>query len=216
MKALTVRQPWAQLLVTGIKHIETRPRRAPTSALGQRIAITASARAVERGHVGEWCIDRNRRDGAWMRRHTLDPSTRLPRGMVVGSGVLTASIPMHDNAQCPGPPGLGYPPHLCLNATSAEPDKRALHVTWLHDTARNVADQLPYGDFAPGRWAWLFDDVAPIEERCPACWGTGLVEPRPGDPDDLCERVYCYVCIGKGTSSPVPVRGQLGIWTWRP
>ena len=27
--------------------------------------------------------------------------------------------------------------------------------------AVNVTDQLPYGDFAPGRWAWMLTNVQP-------------------------------------------------------
>lgn len=35
-------QPWASLVVGGHKRIETRPRRTPTSMLGQRVAVHAN------------------------------------------------------------------------------------------------------------------------------------------------------------------------------
>ena len=49
MKALTVHQPWAQLLILGIKHIETRSWAPPEDLIGQRIAIYAG-----RSHDYQW------------------------------------------------------------------------------------------------------------------------------------------------------------------
>lgn len=57
MKALSIWQPWASLIMSGHKKIETRGWAAPYSILGQRIAIasTASNRPEQRraaeGHV---------------------------------------------------------------------------------------------------------------------------------------------------------------------
>jgi hypothetical protein len=31
-----------------------------------------------------------------------------------------------------------------------------------------ITDQLPYGDFTPGRYAWLLDDVEPVDPPIPA------------------------------------------------
>lgn len=93
MRALTIRQPWATLIALGVKTIETRSWRAPRSLIGQTIAIHAGKHQPEPGHVGEWCIDRNRRDGAWMRRHTLDPSQRLPLGAIVATATLADCRP---------------------------------------------------------------------------------------------------------------------------
>lgn len=51
MKALTVHQPWASLIVTGAKPYEFRGWRAPHSLIGQRIVIHASAREVFRAEA---------------------------------------------------------------------------------------------------------------------------------------------------------------------
>jgi hypothetical protein len=42
MKALTLWDPWASLIMIGVKRLETRPWRLPASMVGQRIAIHAS------------------------------------------------------------------------------------------------------------------------------------------------------------------------------
>lgn len=46
MKALTLWQPWASLVIAGCKPYEFRGWRAPRSIVGQRIVIHASARRV--------------------------------------------------------------------------------------------------------------------------------------------------------------------------
>lgn len=85
----------------------------------------------------------------------------------------------------------------------------------------DVSDQLPYGDFTAGRWAWLLDDVKPTTERCPACMGkvhpTGLL--RPGE--QAMGRTYgdlipCPQFFRAGTCPPIPAKGRQGLWTWAP
>jgi hypothetical protein len=38
----------------------------------------------------------------------------------------------------------------------------------------DVTDQLPYGDFAPGRWAWILEDIRPLPEPVPCRGAQGL------------------------------------------
>jgi hypothetical protein len=51
MKALTIWQPWASLIVAGAKPYEFRGWRPPRSIIGQRIAIHAGARPIRRDEV---------------------------------------------------------------------------------------------------------------------------------------------------------------------
>lgn len=51
MKALTLWQPWASLIIVGAKPIEWRHWRAPASMIGQRIVIHAATRPVEKVEV---------------------------------------------------------------------------------------------------------------------------------------------------------------------
>ncbi len=74
MKAISLTQPWATLVVSGRKTIETRSWRPPEAAIGQRIAIHA-AKAMGPGPeelAREW---------------GLDPD-ELPRGAVVGFATI--------------------------------------------------------------------------------------------------------------------------------
>lgn len=48
MKALTIYQPWASLIMVGAKPYEFRGWRPPASMIGQRIVIHASARKIDR------------------------------------------------------------------------------------------------------------------------------------------------------------------------
>lgn len=51
MKALTIWQPWASLIIAGAKPYEFRGGRAPRSLIGQRIVIHAAARKIDRDEV---------------------------------------------------------------------------------------------------------------------------------------------------------------------
>lgn len=51
MKAITIWQPWATLIVQGAKPYEFRRWKPPRSLIGQRIAIHAGARPIRRDEV---------------------------------------------------------------------------------------------------------------------------------------------------------------------
>lgn len=53
MKALTLWQPWASLIVAGAKPFEFRGWKAPRSAIGQRIVIHAAARPMRAAEICE-------------------------------------------------------------------------------------------------------------------------------------------------------------------
>jgi hypothetical protein len=79
----------------------------------------------------------------------------------------------------------------------------------------DVTDQLPFGDFTPGRYAWLLGDVKPTTERCPRCWGWGVIRAHPVvvlDDDVLVEGEACPVCDQAKVCAPVPMRGRRGLW----
>lgn len=113
MKALTVYQPWASLIVAGAKPYEFRgwnPREkggAYAALIGQRIVIHASARPIERGVVGgmwemqtlrapiakEMCLYRDKAlpvlDAAMaMTMKGADGSLGLPMSAGIGTAIL--------------------------------------------------------------------------------------------------------------------------------
>lgn len=53
MKALTIWQPWASLIAAGAKPYEWRGWCAPLSIVGQRIAIHAGARPVQKPEIAQ-------------------------------------------------------------------------------------------------------------------------------------------------------------------
>jgi hypothetical protein len=185
VRALSLWQPWASLVAEGIKTIETRSwgtrHRGP-------LAIHASKRTpVE---VGGWVPERMGRSSPWViRRAPGEPGDGLethpvPLGAVVATCVLLDVLPV---------------------APARGPDPLVDHVTWVEHTERlyiyrafdephttgsvlghhrawapqNITDQHPFGDFTPGRFAWVLADVEPLPEPVPARGHQGLWEWTP-------------------------------------
>ncbi len=98
--------------------------------------------------------------------------------------------------------GLWLTGFRCWPATSASRSR------WYGGSPERIEDQRPYGDFRPGRYAWLLADIKATTERCPACWGSGSY-PYP-------TRMVCQVCNAKLSCEPVPARGRQRLWEWSP
>ena len=64
MKALTIWQPWASLIIAGAKPYEFRGWKLPASMIGQRIVIHAAARKIDReeAHVLYRILQHRERD----------------------------------------------------------------------------------------------------------------------------------------------------------
>ena len=104
MLALSVRQPYAELILRGIKTIEFRSR--PTRVIGQRFYLYASRgggdwrKSAERAGAKAWSLDLAMPDGAgvppWMgemaRALRLFPG-ELPTGVIVGSAMIERVMP---------------------------------------------------------------------------------------------------------------------------
>ena len=117
MRALSIRQPYAELILRGIKRIEYRSR--PTRILGERFHIYASKkRAAGSGPVRQ-AQGRQRADegGIWSRELSVPelgvgalpwmlelaeaiklfgPDVQLPTGVIVGSAVIERVSPRED------------------------------------------------------------------------------------------------------------------------
>ncbi len=233
-RALTLWQPWASLIAIGAKTIETR---SWSTAYRGPLLIHAGASTAgidqlpgdcegseedgwRYGYVGDWqasyCYcsgDTGTRgeaemiyDGPDHRFDWIDDRLALPLGAVVASVVLADCVPI-------GPPfdreGIGDPYDCAVVQENGE-----MYVYRGLNPERGT-DQLPYGDFTPGRYAWLLDDMKPTIERCPRCWGTGALPTgavKPAGP-----HFYpCPNCAGEGVCDPVPARGHQGLWEWKP
>jgi hypothetical protein len=74
---------------------------------------------------------------------------------------------------------------------------------------QDISDQLPYGDWSPGRYALELVDAAPTTERCPQCWGNKWMLCG----ERLCEHCPpCPACQGRGRCDPIPAPGHTGWW----
>lgn len=240
MKALTLWQPWASLIAVGAKTIETRSW--PTKHRG-RIAIHAAQRSPEVMRLGPWfCTQRPAvevGDGVlpakWllcdMDPDDLEPHA-LPLGAIVATADLVGCVPI--NPQVGHEHEVYDPPDDHVYTTV---DGRALfrqRVIGDPSIPSNVmtidlTSQLPLGDWSPGRWAWLLDDVQSTGGRCPVCWGDGvdpecvatvhgdLGVPAVQEVVTAARRQFggpCPVCDGDGYCQPLPAKGKQGLWNW--
>lgn len=134
MKALTIRQPWAQLIALGVKRYETRSR--PTNVRG-RIAIHAG-RAMPRGTdlatAWNW-IDLDR-SFSLLRLRADTHWTPMPRGFVIATAELVDCIPTY---------ARGVPP-LEHDLGDWTPGRWA----WQLDDVQILAEPVP----AKGRQGW--------------------------------------------------------------
>jgi hypothetical protein len=193
-----VRQPM-------VKQFETRSWPCPPDLIGQRIAIHAAKREPRFEHVGSYTVCRQNLSGAYgitptKDRWDLDDWVRLPLGAVVGSAVVAACLPILSGDIARD----SYPPDALFVCTSGEHRELWRDSEWEVD----LSDQLRYGDFSPGRFAWVFTDAAPTTERCPWCGSDG------GAPEVATKA--CPICKGVGRCDPIPARGQARLWEWQP
>ncbi len=220
LPCLTLWQPWASLCVLpgeggrAVKWIETRSWPAPESLIGQRIGIHAAKRHPVVGPIGNWYAWAEGRH-AWRLYDDHGPDLHpLPLGALLGTVRLDACVPMVESgptdtaavAALRRDGGVVVAPHA-VAAAYYRPGigPRELSV--------DVTDQTPFGDFAPGRFAWLLSDPQPTTERCPACDGKGWITCVCHQ--DGCRRT-CPTCETAGRCDPIPARGRQKVWTWRP
>lgn len=218
MNTITLSQPWAALVTLGIKTVDTK---AWSTNYRGRLVIHAGKRQpdvemLEDGPAGVLFGESRPDDpvvAKWWRTERADYSpedrwslwtplhgiTPMPLGQIVATCELVDVVPM-------------------LAMTSRQPvsggwmrvGETTLGVNrgGSNDHFEFVTNQRPYGDFRPGRFAWLLADIKPTTERCPACWGSGSY-PYP-------LRRVCRVCHGKLSCEPIQVTGREPWWEWLP
>lgn len=167
MKALTIRQPWASLIAHGVKTIETR---SWSTKYRGPLAIHAGKAKPERSEEGcgvpvghDW-LPVEDFDGSWRLEHFARGCTGapydidMPLGAVVATCTLADVVPIVALSGC-----RDGSPHVCLPGDGALAHSR-LSQPWPDgETEHNVTDQLPFGDFTPGRYAWLLTDIVPCD-----------------------------------------------------
>ena len=226
MKALTLHQPWAQLIALGVKTIETRTK--PTKYRGELLIHAGAAEPPSGYQYGDYEVPGLQmfHNGGYvpkMVRLTDYTDIPLPLGAIVASCNLVDVVPIvGQDDDMPESACIEVSPTISLLWGSVTiVGKEDVYGPREEDTRlviAEVTDQLPYGDLTPGRFAWLLEDIQPTTERCPACWGTGVDQFHAEycDSDPCFHDWNCATCKGKGTCDPIPARGRQGLWEWTP
>lgn len=192
MKAIWLRQPYPTLIEIGAKQWETRGgppngpmrpdgvRGMPGLAIepGERIAVCAGAKAPTICQVGAYDVMPHASDGHvawggtalhpgdWYTYERPNPPGRvdeiavLPLGRVVCTAVVAEALPIvaetgeHDDEIYLTTNGFLY-----RQTVTGDP--------WVASNVQqtDISDQLPYGDWRPGRWAWRLTDAEPVQSR---------------------------------------------------
>ncbi len=191
MKVLTLHQPWASLVALGVKTIETRSW--STSYRGP-LAIHAGSRRPAVHH--HWnlndalppAIDLVAMSSYWEWTehqdfgHGGDYRWSGPLGAIVATCTLTDVIPMVHSGGEGAIRTLDIDPNGSLWIVEPEPDED--DDEYPRQDWRDVTDQLPYGDYRPGRFAWLLADITPLAEPVPFKGGQGLTREWAGTGSD--------------------------------
>lgn len=158
MKAITVLQPWASLIACGAKKIETR---SWATKYRGKIAIHAGA---------SWTMDRREMTYRDPFHTALWPNMTKQELMLNGYGrtkllPVGAVIAIADLVDCyyivyhPGT-DIDIAKHINIGAESMTNDKHD------HDFGKYIVpseQELSFGDWTPGRYAWILENVRQIE-----------------------------------------------------
>lgn len=152
MKAITIHQPYALLIIAGVKGSETRSWAPPDDLIGERIAIHASAQEVALPLEEADIAKADAPIRAILENGLADPGEDLPAGAVLGSARIAAvgTVTRHF------PKGEGQM-MAQLEIRDAEGGIRRGNVP---------IDGL--GDYEKGRSIWLLDDICRFEKPKPA------------------------------------------------
>lgn len=161
MKTITLHQPWASLVALGVKTIETR---SWSTTYRGPLAIHAAQRDPSVFEVGDFYVGREDIGAPWWLygEHGVWP---MPFGSVIATCELVDVIPMFvewgDYFERAPIGALGEGPMLYVG------DLPGLQIVTPIDThagrTEGVEEQRPYGDFAPGRFAWILEKIEPID-----------------------------------------------------
>lgn len=180
MKVLTIRQPYASLIALGVKTIETR---SWSTAYRGPLVFHAAARRPTMDIAGYSCHE-ERLDHLWWLQHPAAPGhahpdvSLLPLGAIVATCVVADVVPVFD-----GLSGQKPPRHYLMDCEHEGHLPHQEGGLWLFGPGRpnygmptRVQTERPFGDFAPGRFAWLLDNVQALDEPVPFKGAQGLTK----------------------------------------
>lgn len=199
VRGLTVRQPWASLIAMGVKTIETR---SFSTRYRGRVLIHAAAARISRYdpktypvRVGDWSAwRRGRQCDDELLSHTdgwldaRDSNWRpMPYGQVVAVADLVDCLPIIPRTW----PQTDPVPRPFLTVHSPEDHcyPRLLRFDQGVNYGQELNRELPYGDYTPGRFGWVLDNVRLVRAPLPAKGRLGLWKPSRQLVYDTCARL---------------------------
>ncbi len=178
MKAISLWQPWASLIACGAKPFETRSYAPPRALIGETIAIHA-AKKIDKSaaqFAEELCYGQHGHalgdelEASWGGDDCPDElmgifgHAAMPIGCVVATAVLDAAFEL-------GEPAI----------SSARPAANTLtRFTSRTMPACFTVRYDKFGDYSPGRWAWLLRDVRPLTPPARVKGAQGFFTLPPG------------------------------------
>lgn len=151
VKALTLTQPWATLVALGEKEIETRSWR--THYRGPLLIHASKALPKSWSFMREEHFINVLEPLVGLNDYGVPNIERLPRGEIVAHVMLADVVPMK----------VDVPPFYAPEGFAISPQEFA------------------FGNYGPGRWAWVLEDVSAMRRGYPAkgrqgLWNFPLVE----------------------------------------
>lgn len=141
MKAISLHQPWASLVMQGVKRLETRSWAPPASLVGERVLVHAAKR------LDRCVLERP------FSEVIRDPGRDAPIGVLLGSVLIEGAWEIEREAD------VG----LIVREYHRRHDGLGGHFE------EAIARELAFGDFELGRWAWGLG--APRRLNVPIPWG---------------------------------------------
>lgn len=132
MKALTIKQPWASLIVLGEKKIETRSWK--TSYRGP--ILIHAGKNIEKGMFEFYFIQ------DVFKKHQIKGDNELPVGSIIAKANLVGCLKMVKTT---------------IN------DVCFTEKVELENGEIVTCPELYFGDYEVGRYAWILEDIEPIE-----------------------------------------------------
>jgi hypothetical protein len=148
MKALTLTQPYATLVAIGAKRIETRSW--STRYRGPLAIHAGKGLGPVGGERGLVALCQNGVFAQALKGRTL------PRGVIVANCTLVDVVPVED---------------VLCRVQIRPRDYDTGYYLWSVDDSERA-----FGDYTPGRYAWLLADVRPVDPPIPATGRQGLWE----------------------------------------
>lgn len=177
MKAITIKQPWASLIVHGIKDIENRTWPCPKKYIGQRVLIHAGASCLSWYKVQHYltramsrAFGKHKLNGEWVRHQ--------PTSVIIGSVEIVDCVVNHPSIWAEYTPDyiVGINPKIHEDMTGKK-------VTYNWVLANPIIYENPIKNVKGKLSFWDYPDINEVKIECPECGSIEIaVEDRTTEP----------------------------------